>query len=296
MLSARALEKSYGRKLVIAVDALDLEPGSITALVGPNGSGKSTLLRLLAFVEPPSAGTIALDGMPITSARERRRARRRVTLVEQRPFLFPGTARDNILYALSLQQVRGSEAARRTEQAFERLALTELADRRARTLSDGEIQRVALARALALKPRVLLLDEPVSGADRAAVRQLYQALEDERAAGTVLCYATHQIEDAYRWSSKVIGLADGKLSPVTPENLFRADLPEGPESRVIDVGPLKLIQKLPRPLEPLQRLSDLGVGGQQRLDAAAGLVVQLAVEVGHQLLLQRAIWPALQAL
>ena len=240
MLSARALKKSYGGKLAIAVDALDLEAGSITALVGPNGSGKSTLLRLLAFVEPPTAGTITLDGMPVTTAAERRRGRKRVTLVEQRPFVFPGTARDNILYALSLQRVRGSDAALRTDEALERLALTDLAHRPARALSEGEIQRVALARALALKPTVLLLDEPLSGADRAAVRQLYQALADEQAAGAALCYATHQVEDAYRWSDRVIGLAEGRLSPVTPENLFRTDLPEGPESRVIDVGPLKL--------------------------------------------------------
>jgi molybdopterin-binding protein len=240
MLSARGLERSYRNELVVSIDALDLAPGSISAVVGPNGSGKSTLLRLLAFLEPPDAGTLSLDGAVVRTPAERRRARRRVTLVDQRPFMFPGTARQNVTYALSLHGVSGATAAHRADAALERLALTTLADRPARTLSEGEIQRLGVARALALKPRVLLLDEPVSGADRAAVRQLHQVLDEERAAGTVLCFASHQIEDAYRWSERVIGLAGGRLSPVTPENLFRAELPEGPESRVIRLGPLQL--------------------------------------------------------
>src|SRR3989475_2477148 len=92
--------------------------------------------------------------------------------------------------------------------------------------SDGEVQRVAVARALAVEPDVLLLDEPASSADRAAAQTLYRALAEERARRPLaVCLATHQLEDAYRWADDVRALAEGRLSPVTPENLFPVELP-----------------------------------------------------------------------
>lgn len=241
MLSVRDLEHRHGGRRVLAVAALDLEPRTATAVVGPNGAGKSTLLRLLAFLERPTVGTLLLDGAPLRSRAERRRARRVVTLVEQRPLLFRGTVRDNVRYALGLHGVRGAEAARRTADALERLGLGPLADRPARTLSEGEIQRVAVARALALRPRILLLDEPVAGADRAAAAQFYRVLDEQRRRGVALCFASHQLEDAYRYADRLLALADGRVSPVTPENLFRADLPDGSGPRPVRVGPLELL-------------------------------------------------------
>lgn len=240
MLSVRALEHRYGSRQVLAIATLDLEPGAATALVGPNGAGKSTLLRILAFLERPTAGTLLLDGRPVISAADRRRARRQVTLVEQRPLLFPGTVRENLRAALALRGIRGVEAARRTSAALERLGVAPVADLPARRLSDGETQRVAVARAIALEPRVLLLDEPVAGADRAATAQFYQVVEAERARGVVLCFASHQLEDAYRWSDRLIALAQGRATPATPENLFRAVLPEGSGARTVRLGPLDL--------------------------------------------------------
>jgi len=88
------------------------------------------------------------------------------------------------------------------------------------------VQRVAVARALGLEPDLLLLDEPVSSADRAAAQTLYRALEEERRRRPLaICLASHQLEDAYRWADDVRALAEGRLSPVTPENLFRVELP-----------------------------------------------------------------------
>jgi len=108
----------------------------------------------------------------------------------------------------------------------ERLGITPLVGRRRHELSDGEVQRVAVARALGLEPDLLLLDEPVSSADRAAAQTLYRALEEERRRRPLaICLASHQLEDAYRWSDDVRALAEGRLSPVTPENLFRVELP-----------------------------------------------------------------------
>src|SRR2546425_5028300 len=119
----------------------------------------------------------------------------------------------------------------------DRLGLAPLLNRRRHELSDGEVQRVAVARALAVRPDVLLLDEPVSSADRAAANALYQALAAERAARALtVCIASHQLEEAYRWADTIRALAEGRLSPVTPENLFRVDLPAGDGTKHVRVG------------------------------------------------------------
>jgi tungstate transport system ATP-binding protein len=240
VLSLAQVEQVYGGRRVVAIEALELEPGSVTALVGPNGAGKSTLLRLLACVEPPTRGTVTLDGRPVRNRKDRRWARQRVTLVEQRPFLFSGSVRKNLLYALALRRVPRADAEARVARALARLGITALLDRRARALSEGEVQKVAIARALVLQPEVILLDEPASAADQTSAAALYRLLDEERARGAALCFASHQLEDAYRWSDRLLALTDGRTSPVTPENLFRVDIPPGSGTRVVHAGPLAL--------------------------------------------------------
>jgi molybdopterin-binding protein len=240
-LEVSGLRRAYAGRTVLALDALAVDPGSRLAVVGPNGAGKSTLLRLLAFLEPPTAGSVALDGVAVHGPAARRRARRQVTLVEQRPYLFRGTVERNVAYGLKVRGVRPDAARGRVQEALARLRLQELAGRDARALSDGEIQRVAVARALALEPRALLLDEPVSGADRAAQHALLAALAEEQDRRPLaIVFASHLLEDAYRWAGQLLALHQGVPSPVTPENLFRVDLPgTGPMQRVA-VGPLAL--------------------------------------------------------
>lgn len=240
MLSLRDVEHAYGGRRVLEIPELDLAPGNVAAVVGPNGAGKSTLLRVLACVETPAKGTVLLDGQPLRTAADRRRARRRITLVEQRPLLFAGTVRRNLEYALGLHGTGGAEAAARSAEALTRLDASGLLERDARALSEGETQKVAIARALALKPDVLLLDEPASAADSASSAALYRGLEEERRRGAALCFASHQLEDAYRWSDRLLALTEGKVSPVTPENLFRADIPPGSGTRTVRAGPLTL--------------------------------------------------------
>lgn len=225
MIELRDVRHRYAGRVVLDLPAFALPAGGRVAIVGHNGAGKSTLLRLLALLESPTEGSIMLDGQVVTG-RGAPGARRRVTLVEQRPFLLRGTARDNIAYGLAARGVRGAARDRAVAAAADRLGVAPLLGRRRGDLSDGEIQRVAIARALATGPDVLLLDEPASSADRAAVLALRDALEHERAErGLTVCLASHQLEDAYRWSDDIRTLADGRLSPVTPENLFRVVLP-----------------------------------------------------------------------
>jgi len=240
LLSLRDVQHAYGGRRVLAIGELDLERRSVAAVVGPNGSGKSTLLRLLACVEAPTRGSVLLDGQAVRTAAERRRARRRITLVEQRPFLFAGTVRENLRYALSLHGLRGSGADSRLGAALERLGIGGLGDRNARALSEGETQKAAVARALALEPDALLMDEPASAADPTSTGALYRILDEERRRGAALCFASHQLEEAYRWSDRLLALTDGQTSPVTPENLFRAELPPGSGTKTVRAGPLTL--------------------------------------------------------
>jgi tungstate transport system ATP-binding protein len=244
MLAARDLRHRYRGTTVLDVPALELAAGEVTALVGPNGSGKSTLLRLLAFVERPSRGTLMLDGHAVATDRDRRAARRLVTLVEQHPLLFDLTVLENLRYARRLhgeKAIKGDVGRTKAMEALDRLGVADLADRPARRLSGGETQRVALARALLLRPRVLLLDEPLSAADRSARNALSEMVEQLRGAGVTVCLSSHQLEDAYRWSTRLLALADGALSPVTPENLFRTVVPAGSGARVVRAGPLELM-------------------------------------------------------
>jgi molybdopterin-binding protein len=136
--------------------------------------------------------------------------------------------RENLEFGLRLRGHGRTAVTRVIDDVADRLGVAQLLARRRHELSDGEVQRVAVARALAIEPEVLLLDEPTSSADRAAAQTLYRALAAERARRPLaICLASHQLEDAYRWADDVRALADGKLAPVTPENLFRVDLPPG---------------------------------------------------------------------
>ena len=224
MLELRGVRHRYDGRAVLDLEHFAVPPGATIAIVGPNGSGKSTLLRLLALLERPTEGTVLLDGTAVTRASAEQR--RRITLVEQRPVLLRGTARENMEFGLKVRGVRQGATDRIVDDIAARLGITPLLRRRRHELSEGEVQRIAVARALAVEPDVLLLDEPVSSADRAAAQTLYRALAEERARRPVaICLASHQLEDAYRWADDVRALADGRLSPVTPENLFRVELP-----------------------------------------------------------------------
>jgi tungstate transport system ATP-binding protein len=241
MLEATGLLQVHGVRTVLRVDALRVEDGARLAIVGPNGAGKSTLLRLLAFLERPVAGTLSLDGRPVLSARQRRAARRRVTLVEQRPFLFRGTVLDNVAWGPRARGASREAAVRSALDALTQLQAKTLAAREARALSEGEVQRVAVARALATSPDVLLLDEPVSGADRAAQHALYAAITTAQSRRPMaVCVASHLLEDAYRWADRILSLHDGAPSPVTPENLFRVELSGGNPLKTIPLGPLTI--------------------------------------------------------
>jgi len=241
VVELRGVRHRYAGRLVLDLEQFALPRAGMVAVVGHNGAGKSTLLRLLALLETPTEGQVLFNGAAVP-----RRApvslRRRVTLVEQRPILFRGTVRENLVYGLELRGIGRTAVNGIIADVVNRLGLAPLLDRRRPELSDGEVQRVAVARALVLRTDVLLLDEPASSADRAAAGALYRALAAERAARPfTVCIASHQLEDAYRWGDDIRALAEGRLSPVTPENLFRVELPPGDGVKSVPVGNIAIM-------------------------------------------------------
>lgn len=239
MLELAGVRHVYGGRVVLDLDRFVVARGARVAIVGANGSGKSTLLRLLALLERPTEGQVLFEGAVVTGVAA---ARRRITLVEQRPILFGGTVFENLAFGLRVRGTGRTDVQQRIDAVAGRLGVTSLLGRRRHELSDGEVQRVAVARALVVEPDLLLLDEPVSSADRAAAQTLYRALAEEQARRSLaICLASHQLEDAYRWADDVRALAEGRLSPVTPENLFRVELPAASgDLRLVCVGAIEI--------------------------------------------------------
>jgi len=199
-----------GGRAILDLAALDLPRGELTAVVGPNGAGKSTLLHLLAFLRPPDQGRILFDGEPVGSA-DRRRLRRQVTLVEQRPLLFRGTVRENVAYGLRVRQVPRAERARRVDEALALVDLDGFAGRLVEGLSGGETQRVAIARAVVFRPQVVLLDEPTAGVDVTRVEMVERLIRElHTAMGVSVVFSTHDLDQARRLTGRIVHLADGR--------------------------------------------------------------------------------------
>jgi thiamine transport system ATP-binding protein len=207
---------------VPVLHGVDLSVGDreLVALLGPNGSGKTTLLRTIAGLEPPTAGTVELDGVDIT---ERPTHRRGIGFLFQEPTLFPGrTVVENVAYGLDLRRRPAPEADARVGELVALLRLQGLEDRRADRLSGGERQRVALARTLAPSPRLVLLDEPLASVDP----ELRDELRSEfrrvlRAAGVAALYVTHDREEGLFLGDRVVLLWAGRvLEQGEPRALF----------------------------------------------------------------------------
>ncbi|RPJ01975.1 MAG: phosphate ABC transporter ATP-binding protein [Chloroflexi bacterium] len=215
------VEHRYHMRTVLRTPSLSIEQGEIFALVGPSGAGKSTLLRLLALLETPTQGTLAvsLGGQTFSSDTATMDQRRQLAMVFQRPALLTRSVLANVGYGL---RVRGERDARsRIDAVLERVALTHLARAHPRTLSGGELQRVALARALVLEPKVLLLDEPTANLDPYNVRLIEDLVREQNLqAGTSIILVTHNIFQARRLATRVALLLDGQLIEVAPSETF----------------------------------------------------------------------------
>ncbi|WP_374689706.1 ATP-binding cassette domain-containing protein [Promineifilum sp.] len=229
------LTKVYNDRTVLDIPDLTIRRGEVLALVGPSGSGKSTLLRLLNFLEPPSAGHLSFDGRPAGSDPPLAE-RRRVTAVFQRPALLHRSVAANIGYGLRLRGERLPAA--QLNAWLDRLGLAHLARQSAPKLSAGESQRVALVRALAIRPDVLLLDEPTANLDPYNVGLIERLVAEEHAAtGMTVIWVTHDIFQARRVADRVAFLLGGRVVELSDvETFFNA--PASPQAAAFLRGEL----------------------------------------------------------
>lgn len=221
------LEQCYGARRVLHLPQFTIEAREILALVGPSGAGKSTLLRLLNFLETPTRGELWFDGH-LVPGQAPLHLMRRVTTVFQRPLAFGLSVWDNV--ALGLRW-RGAVVPAQVDEALHAVGLAHLARRAARTLSGGELQRVALARALAIRPEVLLLDEPTANLDPHNVGLIEDIIRAQhRARALTVVLVTHHLWQARRLAQRVALLWEGELVEVAPTAAF-FEAPTHPRSQ-----------------------------------------------------------------
>jgi putative spermidine/putrescine transport system ATP-binding protein len=220
MLEIHGLQKKFALSTAVEHFELDVQRGEFVSFLGPSGCGKTTTLRMIAGFETPSGGTIRIDGADVT-----RRApnQRNVGMVFQSYALFPNmTVGDNVGFGLRVAKRPAAEIAQRVQEMLELIKLPALAGRYPFQLSGGQQQRVALARALAIKPKVLLLDEPLSALDakiRVALRNEIRAIQRELGITTI--YVTHDQEEALSLSDRIVVMHDGRIEQIgTPFEIY----------------------------------------------------------------------------
>ena len=214
------LQRRFGATVALAGLSLEIAPGELVALLGPSGCGKTTALRILAGFETADAGAVLLDGADIGRVSAQRRD---MGMVFQSYSLFPNmTALDNVGFGLRLRKLGASGRRSRAGELLEMVGLSTHVNRYPHQLSGGQQQRVALARALAIEPRVLLLDEPLSALDakvRVQLREQIRLIQQQLHMTTL--FVTHDQEEALSMADRVGVMREGRLEQIaTPTELY----------------------------------------------------------------------------
>jgi putative spermidine/putrescine transport system ATP-binding protein len=212
-ITLTGLRKTFGDN--VAVDGIDLEipDGEFFSMLGPSGSGKTTVLRMIAGFEQPTGGTVRLGGADVTRAAP---FQRDVSTVFQDYALFPHlSVRQNVEYGLAVRRIGRADRRTRADEALASVQMSGFADRKPSQLSGGQRQRVALARALVVRPKVLLLDEPLGALDLKLRQQMQVELKQlQRDVGITFVFVTHDQEEALTMSDRIAVFNHGRIAQV----------------------------------------------------------------------------------
>jgi ABC-type Fe3+/spermidine/putrescine transport system ATPase subunit len=220
LLSIRSVAKKFGNNIVLRDISLEIREGEFLTILGESGSGKTTLLRILAGFEQPTAGEVWMAGERLDTEPP---YRRRVNTVFQHYALFPHmTVEQNVGYGLAIAKRPAAEIESRVAEVLAKVKMSDCAKAKPSKISGGQQQRVALARALVNRPRVLLLDEPLSALDANLRRQMQVELKAlQREVGITFIFVTHDQDEAMVMSDRIALLRAGELEQVaTPREIY----------------------------------------------------------------------------
>ena len=291
-LSIRGLHKSYGATSIFSDIHCEIDKGEFVTLLGPSGCGKSTLLRCIAGLTEVGGGQILLDGEDLVPQAPQKRG---IGMVFQSYALFPNmTVQQNVAFGLRMQKVAREESAERVREALAMVELGDFAARYPHQLSGGQCQRVALARSLVTRPRLLLLDEPLSALDariRKHLREQIRTIQQELGLTTI--FVTHDQEEALVMSDRIFLMNAGKIVQsgdaetlyTAPVDAFAAGfignynlLDADAASRLLDRPINSRIAIRPEAIHLGGEIGANGIEGQIRSHSLLGNVIRYRVE------------------
>jgi len=231
------IKYAYGKTLALSLPELNIQAGKTTALIGPNGCGKSTLLNLLAFVEQKQQGQIKCFSK-ISNKQNLHSLIRRVALLPQKPYMLRGSVLNNLDLALQFRGIKKGERADLIRATLEKLNITHLSLKQAKTLSGGELQKVALARAIITNPDILLMDEPFSYLDYASEQTLESFIcTYVNNNNKTLIFSTHNRLQGVAIADNVISLVKGKAVKTPLINVFHGCS----KKQLFDTGKIQIV-------------------------------------------------------
>ena len=240
-ITLKNIHKEYGKEIIIPELNFTIEDGSFTVLVGPSGCGKSTTLRMIAGLEKPSSGEILIDDENVVDVEPGKRG---IAMVFQNYALYPTmSVKDNIEFGLKNKKIPKEERKQLIEDVSEIVGLTPYLNRKPSELSGGQRQRVALARAMVKKPKVFLMDEPLSNLDAKLRQQMrIELIELHKRLGTTFIYVTHDQIEAMSMGDNIILMDKGVLMQRStpkemyhnPQNVYTAQFIGTPPMNIVD--------------------------------------------------------------
>ncbi len=216
-LTVKGLRKSFNNREVIKNVCLYVKKGEVVGLLGPNGAGKTTTFYMLAGIERPEAGKIAVDNKEITKLRLYKRARLGIAFLPQHRSLFADlSVKNNILAILQLRGLSSEQCRQKARRLLEEYRLLDLSEHRASTLSGGEARRLEIARAMAMDPSYILLDEPLAGIDPITVSMVQDLIKRLATRGLGILISDHNVRETLKICHRAYIMNQGEITAEGP--------------------------------------------------------------------------------